>query len=325
MNNETNLPAKGNTKTPSTLQNTQSILMGRSLALSQTQYCKRVTRDEPAGFMVLIDQSKSMGEFITDNSGNQKTKAEHLSIIVNTFLEELILTCQKTTEVKDYFEILVLGYGKKEDPISIVWDGPLKDKEWVTVTELKNGSLRKEIITKPNPKPIGKREISEELNVWIEPFSEGLTPMKTAFLKAKEYLVDWTLRNPESFPPLVFNITDGNATDIRSYDELLDAADELKSVSTTDGNTLLFNLFLNNHTGNLDEFPFLSQEGQYIERPYMKALFQASSTIPNALRDSIRKPMDNKNEEIKGVVFGNINSVIKFLNIGTLTIGNRLS
>lgn len=325
MSNETNLPEKVSAMPPSTLQNAESILLGRSVALSQTQYCKRVTRDEPAGFIVLIDQSESMKGLLTDHSGNQKTKAEHLSIIVNKFLEELILTCQKTNAVKDYFEILVLGYGKKDDPISVIWDGPLKGKEWVTVTELKNGSLRKEVITRPNPKPIGKREISEEINVWIEPFSEGLTPMKGAFLRAKEYLIDWTLRNPDSFPPLVFNITDGNATDITSHGELLVAANELKSVSTSDGNTLLFNLFLNNHTDNLDEFPFLSQEDQYLDRPYLRALFQASSIIPNSLRDLIRKPMDNKNEDIKGVVFGNINSVIRLLNIGTLTIGNRLS
>lgn len=323
MSNNTNLSLSksGNSSAVNTLKQT---MLGRNLALEQLKYCKRITRDEPAAIVLLLDQSGSMIEEIKDNKGVYKTKAEHLAWIVNQFMEELLLTCQKEV-LKEYFEILIIGYGANygADEVQVVWQGPLEGKVWVTVPELRNGSLRTESFSYNNPKPIGKRVIVEETKIWVEPKAGVLTPMRTALEMATEYLQDWTNEHSDSFPPMVFNITDGHATDIDDFSELVDVAKALKTIRTDDGEVLLFNLLLIEELGEMQEYPLVSQRDQFSENDYYLSLFDASSTIPNNLLAHVRKkgykPQDG---DIKGLVFGDINSIINMLNIGTSTIGN---
>jgi hypothetical protein len=326
MSDSTNLSvsSSGNSNAINTLKQT---MQGRNLALEQLKYGKRITRDEPAAIVLLLDQSGSMSLQIKDNKGIYKSKAEHLAWVVNQFMEELLLTCQKEV-LKEYFEILIIGYGRNIDGevVQVVWKGPLKGKDWVTVPELRNGSLRTESISYDNPKPIGKRIITEEAKIWVEPVAEGLTPMRTALELAIHYLENWTNKHSDSFPPMVFNITDGYATDISSPSELVDIANKLKAISTDDGDTLLFNLLLMEELGDMEEYPLLNQRDHFSDSDYYLSLFDASSTIPNNLLGHIRKknykPQDG---EIKGLVFGDINSIINMLNIGTSTISNSSS
>ncbi len=323
-----NLTTTSGQATPNALTAAMSLLGARNAAMTATHYSARVTRAHPCAFLILIDQSGSMENELQDNRGVTKTKAEHLALMVNQFLEETILTCQTTNLIKDYFEMLIIGYGrvKEEDDniVEVAWEGPLKNHTWVTVNELRNGSIRKEIISVPNPVTFGKREMEEEVNIWVEPYAEGLTPMKKAFDMSCVYLEEWAKNHPESFPPMVFNITDGHATDITTYSELVEAADRIKSISTDDGNTLLFNLLLTENNENLKEYPLLSERHIFEGNKYEAALFDASSSIPDSLTKFVTKKETNE-EEIKGVVFGNLQSVIKFLNIGTYTVKNRIS
>ena len=82
--------------------------------------------------------------------------------------------------------------------------------------------------------------------------------MKQAFELCVNHLEEWTANNESSFPPIVFNITDGEASDVDDYSELVEAADKIKKISTTDGNTLLFNLLFSDDSASLKEFPMLS-------------------------------------------------------------------
>ncbi|MBB3837655.1 hypothetical protein FHS57_001652 [Runella defluvii] len=324
----TNLTTTSGQAAPNVLTNAVSLFGARNAAMTATHYSARVSSANPCAFLILIDQSGSMEEELKDNRGVIKTKAEHLALMVNQFLEETILTCQKTDLIKDYFELLIIGYGRiKEDDgnvVEIAWKGSLANRTWVTVNELRNGSIRKEVISVPNPKPFGPREMKEEVNIWVEPYAEGLTPMKKAFDISCTYLQEWVKAHPESFPPMVFNITDGVATDISTYSELVEASDRIKSISTDDGDTLLFNLLLSENSENLNEYPLLSERNSFEGNKYEAALFDASSSIPDSLKKFVSKKKPNE-EEIKGVVFGNFQSVISFLNIGTSTLKNRIS
>lgn len=330
----TNLTTTSGQSAPNALTTAASLFGARNAAMTATHYSARVTSAHPCAFLILIDQSGSMENELKDNRGVIKTKAEHLALMVNQFLEETILTCQKTDLIKDYFELLIIGYGRLnevgESIVEIAWEGPLASHTWVTVNELRNGSIRKEIISVPNPKPFGPREIKEEVNIWVEPYAEGLTPMKKAFDVSCTYLQEWVKAHPESFPPMVFNITDGHATDITTYSELVEAADRIKSIATEDGNTLLFNLLLSENSENLKEYPLLSERHSFEGNKYEAALFDASSSIPDPLKKFVSKNDAKgegitKGEGIKGVVFGNLQSVINFLNIGTYTLKNRIS
>lgn len=49
--------------------------------------------------------------------------------------------------------------------------------------------------------------------VWIDPVAKPRTPMSEAFNRAGAVLADWVKSHPESFPPILINISDGAATD----------------------------------------------------------------------------------------------------------------
>lgn len=323
-----NLPSNTGNNSVNSINSAGNIMSVRNSALAATQYSNRITSSNPCAFVLLIDQSYSMCEEIEDNRGGIKSKAEHLSLIVNQFLDEIILTCQKTDFIKDYFEILIIGYGKEDEDgnyeniVEIAWEGKLKNKTWVSVNELRNGSIRKETVTVANLKKFGPREIQQEVNIWIEPIYGGNTPMKGAFELCHTYVEEWVDNNPNCFPPMVFNITDGEANDIEDYSELIEAADKIKNLGTNDGKTLLFNLLLSENSSNLKEFPILNERHLFESKEYEVTLFDISSTIPTNLKKLLPSTSTSQ-DEIKGVVFGDLESVIRFLNIGTYTLKNN--
>lgn len=325
--NNSNLPAKSNSGTPATVSAAINLFAARQTALSPIKYSARVTSAHPCAFVLLLDHSGSMSDPIIDNKGESKEKATEVARVVNQFIEEIILTCQRTDIIKDYFEILILSYGKLDEngnsTVSTAWDGPLSGKTWVTVNELRNSSLRKEIIEVPNPKPFGPRILKEEMNVWIEPCAEGLTPMRKAFEVCTEYLQEWVSRHPNSFPPMIFNITDGEVSDIENYSELSEAADQLKAIATTDGNALLFNLLLVDNTEEKREFPSIADRELFEQNEYEAALFDVSSFIPVNLKKELPETR-NIPDEIKALVLGSLDMVIGFLNIGTSTLRNSI-
>ena len=321
-----NMPVPSGQNNPATPNAAGNIFKTRQVALSPLHYNTRVTSANPCAIVLLLDHSGSMSEVIKDNRGNEKEKANSVALCVNKFLEEIILTCQKTAFIKNYFEILVLSYGKidenNESNVGLAWEGVLEGKTWVTVNELRNSGLRKDFIEVPNAKPFGPKILKEEINIWIEPYAEGLTPMKEAFEVCNKYVQEWVMEHPHSFPPMVFNITDGEASDVENFDELIESAEQIKSNSTSDGNTLLFNLLLLSNNEQLKEFPLLSERHLFEDSEYETALFDASSTIPENLKKAL--PVNrNAPEEVKALVLGNLETVLNFLNIGTLTLRNN--
>jgi|JI10StandDraft_1071094.scaffolds.fasta_scaffold65696_2 hypothetical protein len=326
MNSNNNLPANSQSSGSISLSNAANILNIREVALKPTSYSSRVTSTNPCAFVLLIDQSSSMDDDVETNSGELLNKANYLSGIVNKFLEELILTCQKDRIIKDYFEILIIGYGRLNDDdesiVQISWEGNLKNKTWVSVNELRNNPIRREKISKPNPSKFGPRILNEEVNVWIDPHAEGRTPMKQAFETCEKHLRDWVINNPNSFPPMVFNITDGEANDIEEFEELVVASEKIKSISTNDGNALLFNMLLTDNSKSFTEFPTINERIRFEENEYELALFDASSIIPQSIKDKVSYL--NKSEDTKALVFGTMFNVINFLNIGTSTLGKNI-
>ena len=83
------------------------------------------------------------------------------------------------------------------------------------------------------------------MSEWIAPAASGQTPMYEALLYVHDLVEAWCRRpeHRESFPPLVFNITDGEATDCDD-EELCAVAEQIKSLRTADGNVLLVNIHI---------------------------------------------------------------------------------
>ena len=148
-----NLPVQLGQNNPAASNAAGNIFKTRQVALSPLHYNTRVTSSNPCAIVLLLDHSGSMSETIQDNRGNEKEKANTVALCVNKFLEEIILTCQKTDLIKDYFEILVISYGKMDEDlesvVGLAWEGVLEGRSWVSVNDLRNSSLRKEILEVP--------------------------------------------------------------------------------------------------------------------------------------------------------------------------------
>lgn len=326
MSNSSLIPQAGNISVAST-QAASSILQARQTALSPMYYSARVTSSHPCCIVLLLDQSGSMSEEIIDNRGEPMEKATKLSNDVNKFLNEIILTCRKDDVYKDYFSILIVGYGREIDGdsegVTFAWEGSLSGKDWVNVNELKDSYLRKEMIETPNPKNFGPRMLKEEYKIWIKPYAEGLTPMKKAFRFCFPLISDWVSRTPDSFPPLIFNITDGEISDVEDFSEIIEEANKIQSLATSDGNAILFNLLLMEESENACEFPYLHDRSAFGNSEYESAMFDAASIIPQSLVKHL--PVQrNEGESVKGVILGGLESILSLLNIGTATLRNKI-
>jgi len=328
-----NLPSQSGQNNLSSLNAASNIMQVRNTALKPTHYTTRITSLNPTAFVLLIDQSGSMSEEISDNKGNSIAKSKQLALTVNKFLDEILLTCRSTDLVKDYFDIVIIGYGREnvdgESVVKIAWEGLLEGKSWVNVNTLRSSSLRKDIIKVQNPRSFGPKELEEEINVWIEPYSEGLTPMKEALEFCTDLLNNWIESHPNSFPPIVFNITDGYATDVTNQNEIVLVSEKLKNLSTSDGNVLLINCLFSDDIQQIKEFPFVHERNMFEENEYELALFESSSLLPQKMKriiSDIYKKQDYLTEETKGVVFANdIERIIKLLEIGTQTLKGTIN
>jgi len=124
-------------------------------------------------------------------------------------------------------------------------------------------------------------------------------------------LEDWLNEYPNSYPPIVINITDGESTDGTP----LDISESIKSLSTSDGNVLLFNVHLSSHESN----PILfADSSENLPDEYAKLLFEMSSTLPEYMQNVAKMEGHSISSSSRGFVFNaDPVSVIQFLDIGT--------
>jgi hypothetical protein len=86
----------------------------------------------------------------------------------------------------------------------------------------------------------------------------------------------WCASHADSFPPVVINLTDGESTD----GDPEWAARELQSLTTQDGNLLLFNCHLSSSTAEPVLFPSSEQR---LHDDFARMLFRMSSPLPERL------------------------------------------
>ncbi len=101
--------------------------------------------------------------------------------------------------------------------------------------------------------------------------------MHEAFQRASKVIERWISDRPDSFPPIIINITDGAAT---RPDLAADAARKIMGSRTTDGTSLIFNLHIANR-GNMVTLPH--NTNQFSEQPLAEYLFDISSALPPEL------------------------------------------
>ena len=175
-------------------------------------YTQSITRTHRTAIILAIDGSGSMAEKIRFRN-RQMTKAEAVATITNGMLFELIERARRSDGVRDYYDIAVIGYSGDDEVYSLLPGG----RELISVAELAAGEppIKTEVIEYRLPDgSISLREIPYP--AWVEPEAAGQTPMCEALRRVRDIAAAWCAdpAHAESFPPMVFNITDGEATAI---------------------------------------------------------------------------------------------------------------
>jgi len=271
-------------------------------------YSAEISRSNPSCFLFLIDQSGSMADAFGAGE-TAKSKAAGVADSINRLLQNLVIKCAKSEGVRDYYYIGVIGYGATVGP---AFSGPLAGKELVPISEVASAPARvDDRQRKVDDGAGGVLEQSIKFPIWFEPVANGHTPMCQAIALAQKIIKNWVDQHPTCFPPIVINITDGEATD----GDPSQSADSLRQISTTDGTALLFNLHISSQRAAPVEFP---ESDQNLPDDFARLLFRLSSELPEYMKNIAQQERKQIGASAKGFVFNaDAVSVVSFLDIGT--------
>ena len=279
-------------------------------------YQAEISRKNPGCFVFLIDQSESMEDPFGGGEDGRR-KAEELATILNKLIHNLCIRCAKSDSIYDYFHVGVLGYSA--DSCKPALDGELSGRSLVPISELATKPLRiEERVKKSDDGAGGVMDQTVKFPVWFDPYWKGGTPMCAALKEATRIVETWCQEHPKGFPPIVINITDGEATD----GDLVAEARKLTAVGCDDGSVLLFNIHLSSTAGPSIELP---SSGSKLPDQHAKQLFEASSRLTPFMVARANELGMSAAENSRGFIFNaQPLHVIHFLDIGTRPANVRL-
>lgn len=276
-------------------------------------YQKSVDRGHPGCILFLIDQSFSMTDPF---AGSPRTKCDAVATAINRFIGELITTCEKgEDEPRHYFDVGVIGYTTDMagvPRIGSLLQGHLRGRDVVSVVELYRDPLDIEVRHRDDGSG-GLLEV--KFPVWYRnPPPELMlgTPMCGALDYCYRVASTWCDGHPDSFPPIVVHLTDGEASD----GDPEDAGLGLQSLFTNDGNLLLFNCHLSDSGATPVLFP--SQVGQLPDE-FSRLLFRMSSLLPERMLQLAGAKNLAAPAGARGMAFNaDMVSMLKLISVGTV-------
>lgn len=290
-----------------------------SVSVKSRPYTARITRKTPFALVFLLDQSGSMeGEM--EFMDRQMTKADAVALIVNQLINTLLDACMDGDGARDYFDLAVIGYGQDDHKAAVVWEGSLQGRTFVKPSDLFDNYLEMEEI-EVEAENWGELTIEKRVfKKWITPVSAGLTPMMDAMSLAADILEQWLVQHArmDVFPPIVINVTDGEATDAKGA-QLLNAAKRIKDLHTSDGNVLFLNVHLSAAGGESVIFP--NNPDILPNAPFAKLLYDMSSELPTLFNPDIAVLTGKDSTSYyTGLAYNtNLDKLVRFLQIGTIT------
>lgn len=283
---------------------------------SKVPYTSQITRNTPTAFLFLIDQSVSMKR-TTTLYGDTMTLSEAVARIVNSTINELVLRCVKSSEVRHYYDIALIGYGEKAYS---AWEGNLEGHGFVSPEEIKKNPYKR-IVTREEVRTRKGVSIKEiEKDQWLTARHDGRwTHYHDAFDHAKSLLNEWLdkYHNKDCYPPTIINITDGEFNGA-TKDVVLQKANELKSMFTNDGNVILFNIHITPSSANVVFCPASKDEVS----GYSLDLFEFSSLLPMKYNDDISRHRNDIDTSVRHAalsVNADMATLIQMMDIGTPT------
>ncbi|TCO90763.1 hypothetical protein EV202_11543 [Bacteroides heparinolyticus] len=245
----------------------------------------------PGLLIILLDQSGSM---MSPYEGTTRTKFATLA--VNKVIDNIIQKNFDGDAPKNRCFISVIGYNHDVKELCSGW---LKD--------LDASPLRYETLKKKTPDGTGGIvEVEVKQPVWVEPIDKnGATNMLGAFQIAKELVEKWMSDNLDGPAPVIINISDG----VPYYDrkdpsdcmkETVILANEIMSLSNSDGNVLIFNAQIDDANGKV-VFPSNRAEVSQEEAQF---LYDITSEVPESYKAAAAKNELPTKEGSRGCIFG---------------------
>ncbi|MHC4419086.1 MAG: VWA domain-containing protein [Planctomycetota bacterium] len=272
-------------------------------------YSAEISRDNPSCFLFLVDQSTSMEEEVAAGDATQQ-KATGVADTMNRWLQELSIKCAKSDGVRDYYHVGVIGYGKKVGPaLNTASNG----QPMVPISQIADNPSRLEERTKKMPDGAGgMTEQTIRFPVWFDPIADGGTPMCRAAGEAEAILQDWLTQHPDCYPPIVIHITDGEATDGDPTERIRN----LTTMSSTDGNVMLFNIHLSaNPNASPISFPDSADD---LPDDYARMLFETASPLTPTMRALAKEHGFSPSESARSFVLNaDMVLLVQAIDIGT--------
>jgi hypothetical protein len=274
-------------------------------------YTAQITRANPTLIVFLLDQSGSMADPFGGEQGTRK--ADFVAGVVNHALHDLVIRCTKTEEVRDYYHVAVVGYGRAVGACLV---GGLGGLAVVPVSAVADNPARIESGYRRVPDGAGGYvEMPVRYPVWVHPHAEGGTPMCRALGRVREILEGWLGAHPRGFPPTVLHLTDGESSD----GDPAAPGGEVMSLGTDDGRVLLFNCHVSASRARKVEYP---AEESLLPDGFARTLFRISSQLPDNFLGAAQQLGVPAAAGSRGFVFNaDPSSVVQFYEIGTSLTG----
>jgi hypothetical protein len=277
-------------------------------------YTQRITRKDPGCVVLLLDRSDSMK--VPWGKDGRMSLAQGATLAINNLLFDLCVkaTAEAGGSVKHHFDIGIFGYGAcpvaQTEGVESAFGGALAGQAIVGLPHVAANNIG----LRETPS-VDQMSVASKMPVWIEPVHGYRTPMCEAIAVAGAHVHDWTTAHPNSFPPIVINITDGMVTD-SPYEgaDLQGWAQRLSTIATSDGPALLFNIFLSPSSAQ----PLLlppTANGLPDPGP---DLFEISSPLPPKMVATAQAYGAPVQPGARGFAFNaDFATLVKFLDIGT--------
>ena len=281
-------------------------------------YTADISRANPGCFLFMVDQSGSMKTALGGQPG--LTKMEAASQAINRILDTISQRCSQGMDVKDYFHIGIITYTTdrigKSTIASLLPRTTLEDP-FLTVSDIVEAAeVQERLVLEPDGAG-GTIEVNRRFPVWLNPVASQGTPMCQAMDIAHRALRDWIDQNPNAYPPMVLNITDGDATDGNPEE----FAQSVRELATTDGNVLLYNAHLSEVSASPVQYP---TDGDPLPGDeYATRMFRMSSVFPDNIVNQAQAMSIPVQQGSRGYVYNaDMVALVQFLDIGTRAAAN---
>ncbi len=205
-------------------------------------YTQSITRSHRTAFILAIDQSGSMAEKLLFR-GRQTTKAEAVAEVTN---RPAAVRTHRTGPAQRRGARLLrhrgIGLFGRRNRIAA-------ERSGAAGSGIAAGRSARRFRRNGRGAPhAGRRShLPQDFDAGlIAPKAVGKTPMYEALLQIRDLTQAWCT-NPahsESFPPIVFNITDGEASDCDQREQAFAICEKIRTIGTTDGKVLLINIHI---------------------------------------------------------------------------------